>query len=469
MATIDRIDQLILEQLPALPRPPGDYLRNITAIVLNRDWKYNDQSQDIPPAMQGRMPNVRLVNGRLPLFKVEPGYAFFRGKNTAMVFFIKNSKVISTVLPLSVLTVGVQFRTLTEQTSSQLPAPPTSLTPQVQNAKMALDVKARLQMGCIPMIQGDASVRTFTTYRIRRGLRTTGQEPNTRLLIYGEGSGRHQICFSFQRELSNSTGPKPSDSKFGYLVFEVMDDHKPHPRAWVGVPSVGPYVNFDEASCFAALESRIYTEPRGEFPEQMSFNCSIRRLETDHLNQRYRWLPQTTKTMPAPKPATWDDNFHLMDRRFGTSLTHVITSGRPDSRADFLLRTQKDALAAKSEVKCDTCRYIGLNVKCVREESQTNIWVCKCCAVFRRPCTFTSLSVSLELWGSDPPLFVSRAYSVYPSGPHRFLSYRYTMNLAQQLTVSYALKPLSESLFQPADDDEGEEEMDDVVEESDDE
>ncbi|RGP60246.1 hypothetical protein FSPOR_10770 [Fusarium sporotrichioides] len=300
-----------------------------------------------------------------------------------------------------------------------------------------------------------------------------------------------------------------------------MDDHKPHPRAWVRVPSVGPYVNFDEASCFAvrwewfgqssqrwhsvpvcrialgqarinshiekgkpeqvhrpwhtamnilqALERRIYTEPRGEFPEQMSFNCIIRRLETDHLNQRYRWVPQTTKTMPAPRPAIWDDNFRLMYRLFGTSLTHVITSGRPDFRADFLLRTQKDVLAAKHEVKCDTCRYIGLNVKCVREESQTNDWVCKCCAMFCRPCTFTSLSASLELWGSDPPLFVSRAYSVYPSGPHRFLSYHYIMNLAQQLTVSYAPKPLSESLFQPADDDEGEEEMDDVVEGSNDE
>jgi hypothetical protein len=83
------------------------------AAVLNRDWKYNDKSQDAPSNMRGRMPDALLVDGRLPLFKDEPGYAFFRGKNTAMVFFMKGSKVISTVLHLSILTVSVQFRTLT--------------------------------------------------------------------------------------------------------------------------------------------------------------------------------------------------------------------------------------------------------------------------------------------------------------------------------------------------------------------
>ncbi|RGP60247.1 hypothetical protein FSPOR_10771 [Fusarium sporotrichioides] len=190
MATTACIDQLILEHLPALPWLPGDCQRNVMAAVLNRDWKYNDKSQDVPSAMRGRMPNVLLVNGRLPLFKGEPGHAFFCGKNTAMPLLHQSNSSLA-VLPLSILTVGVQFRTLTEQTSNQLPAPPTSLTPQVQNTGMALDITARLQMDCIPMIQGDTSVRTYTTYRIRRGLRTTDQEPNARLIIYGEGSGRH--------------------------------------------------------------------------------------------------------------------------------------------------------------------------------------------------------------------------------------------------------------------------------------
>ncbi|XEV04287.1 hypothetical protein FSHL1_009574 [Fusarium sambucinum] len=517
MAQVACIDQLILAQLPDLPWPVGDYRRTVTAVVLNLDWKYNDKFDGVPFNVRGRMPNFLLVDGRLPLFKDELGYMFHHRDNTAMVFFIKNSRVVPTVLPFSVLKVGVQFRTLAEQTADQLPVAPMSVTAQPSD----VDARARLQMDCIPMIQGNKSVRTFTTYRIRRGISTRSQDSCVRLILDAEDSGRQQLCFPFQPELADSTGPKPSDSKFGYLVFEVMDDHKPHPQAWVGVPSVGHYVNFDEASCFAvrwkwldqrsqrwhsvfmgrialgqyrmgqvveqdnlekmtrpwhtamnilqALEGRVYTEPRGKFPKQISLNFSIRRLETDHINQSYRWVPQVAKTIPAPKLATWDDNYHLMVRLFDTPLTHVLTSGRPELRADFL---QQDALTlAVDDRKCDTCRYIGFLVKCVREETQTNVWVCKCCAMFRRPCTFTSLSDSQELWGSGERWFAPRHCSMYSSGPHRSLSYHYTMNLAQLLTVRYAPKPLSESLFQPANYEEGEvgDEMDDAIEESDDE
>ncbi|CEI60451.1 unnamed protein product [Fusarium venenatum] len=124
--------------------------------------------------------------------------------------------------------------------------------------------------------------------------------------------------------------------------------------------------------------------------------------------------------MSAPKLVTWDDNYRLMVRLFDAPLTHVLISGRPEPRTDFL---QQHALAVNREVECDTCRYIGFLVKC-------------------RPASIPLLS--------------------------------YTMNLAQLLTVSYAPKPLSESLFQPADDEEGEEgevddEMDDAMEENDDE
>jgi hypothetical protein len=40
------------------------------------------------------MPRKFLVNGRLPLFKNEPGYLFFRGKETAMVMVIKETTVV---------------------------------------------------------------------------------------------------------------------------------------------------------------------------------------------------------------------------------------------------------------------------------------------------------------------------------------------------------------------------------------
>ncbi|KAM0418149.1 hypothetical protein ACHAPD_004504 [Fusarium lateritium] len=142
--------------------------------------------------------------------------------------------------------------------------------------------------------------------------------------------------------------------------------------------------------------------------------------------------------MSAPKLVTWDDNYRLMVRLFDAPLTHVLISGRPEPRTDFL---QQHALAVNREVECDTCRYIGFLVKALRFRS----------ALVR----FPALLHVLKRPASIPLL-------------------SYTMNLAQLLTVSYAPKPLSESLFQPADDEEGEEgevddEMDDAMEENDDE
>ncbi|KAG8355689.1 hypothetical protein FVEN_g6584 [Fusarium venenatum] len=130
--------------------------------------------------------------------------------------------------------------------------------------------------------------------------------------------------------------------------------------------------------------------------------------------------------MSAPKLVTWDDNYRLMVRLFDAPLTHVLISGRPEPRTDFL---QQHALAVNREVECDTCRSALVRFPALLH-------------VLKRPASIPLLS--------------------------------YTMNLAQLLTVSYAPKPLSESLFQPADDEEGEEgevddEMDDAMEENDDE
>ena len=58
------------------------------------------------------------------------------------------------------------------------------------------------------------------------------------------------VAFTFGKNFA-AQGPKPTDAKRGYLVFEIMDDKKPHPRAWIGVPSVGPYESFDRASSLA--------------------------------------------------------------------------------------------------------------------------------------------------------------------------------------------------------------------------
>ncbi|RSL61885.1 hypothetical protein CEP54_006023 [Fusarium duplospermum] len=69
------------------------------------------------------------------------------------------------------------------------------------------------------------------------------------------------VAFTFGKNFA-AQGPKPTDAKRGYLVLEIMDDKKLHPRAWIGVPSVGPYKNFDQASSLAA-RFEWYDEGRG--------------------------------------------------------------------------------------------------------------------------------------------------------------------------------------------------------------
>ncbi|CAG1971054.1 unnamed protein product [Fusarium graminearum] len=163
-----------------------------------------------------------------------------------------------------------------------------------------------------------------------------------------------------QRFMVVSTVPKTAFGTFiprrGYLVFEIMDDHRAHENAWFGVPTVGPFQNFELASCFAArvewldepsaewrslplapckhkgravkglldgwrkaasivqlLEGITWTEPHNG-SETLSFGAmEVRELKIDPLQQTCRWVPRKAKELqPAPVLASWDDNFKLM-------------------------------------------------------------------------------------------------------------------------------------------------------------
>ncbi|KAK2696969.1 hypothetical protein QWA68_005116 [Fusarium oxysporum] len=756
MATTTSIDRLLLLELPTdLPWPQGA-ARQMWAVELKRDWKYLDTTNDVPGAWRGRMPPDLLVNGRLPLFKKEPGYMFFQGNTTAMVFFFKGTKKIPVVLPLSILNIGAKFRTLAEQTVELLPAPVSSIVPQTQSVthnngsilerfirtlwstfatvpnqlrgfgitdedltlcfggqnlrhnvdalyaafipdvlnvlkdgrfslKNILDLRhlspdwpdrptiylrvythprdqpngtyrdasqadinhhvgfyvgksinpwyRHLQHGyatdseargsggghypiarksqkehrhmiplmtfdegtprhiikmveqtmiivlrtyhnacfqpvdmnsegswvqmqckaqllhsisrfavsatgwpkikprgcnmsspmfendtagrnyfdCFPMVPGkasapgDVSARTFTTYRVRKTLHTLNVIPLR--LVNEQGTG-HSVVFRFHRAVSQLPGPKPYDARYGYLVFEVMDDHKPHDHAWLGVPSVGQYVNFDEASCFSvtyewfdegqqtwlsmpmyrskksinmmaayvdnlniegvltpwrvamdilqAIEGRVYTEPLEGFPEKWSI-AHARKLETNHLAQKYRWVSrESSAPRPVPAYATWDDNFRLVRRLFGTDRTHIATTGPYEFTSDVMNReasdTRQNTVVAH---KCDTCIYIGAGIKCVRDESRTDVWVCTCCSLFHRPCTFTAYSDKEQLWGTDLPHIHGSRLSEHPTGPHRFLAYHNSMTVAQLCEATRVPVPLSEHLFEEAEGEEG--------------
>ncbi|RSL85291.1 hypothetical protein CEP51_003384 [Fusarium floridanum] len=221
-----------------------------------------------------------------------------------------------------------------------------ALTPLGCNTSSPLfEFRRRAQVQCIPMAPGDrVYTRTFTTYRLRRTifwqpLRNGGVMPLLPLqLVVPDTSQFDGVAFTFGKDFA-AQGPKPTDARRGYLVFEIMDDKKPHPRAWIGVPSVGPFKNFDQASSLSArfewydegrttwytvplqrvsllrkpmvkyvregaidkiisgwrlamtliqaLEGIVYQEPLNGFAEVVIGQVDI--LQTDHLNQRYRW------------------------------------------------------------------------------------------------------------------------------------------------------------------------------------
>ncbi|KAF4499331.1 hypothetical protein FAGAP_4487 [Fusarium agapanthi] len=339
-----------------------------------------------------------------------------------------------------------------------------------------VDYGRQSHLDCFPMVPGkasascDVSARTFTTYRIRKN-------PNfANLRHFNEQGIVREICFSTLHAVSRPPGPKPHDASFGYLVFEVMDDHKPHDLAWLGVPSVGQYVNFDEISCFSVrfewfdegqqtwlsmpmsryntgraqmsewvneldvekvltpwrvamdtlqvLEGRVYTEPLEGSPKKVSV-LHARKLETDYLAQKYRWVSrESSAPRPVPAYAIWDDNFRLVKRLFETNSTHIATTGPYEMGSDLISREVGDRRAG---------------------------------SIVYRPCTFTAFSAQKELWGTDPPVDAKTNLSMYPTGPHQFLAYQNSMTLAQLCEATRVPVPLPEHLVEEAEAEEAEE------------
>jgi hypothetical protein len=288
---------------------------------------------------------------------------------------------------------------------------------------------------------------TFTTYRLRRTIfwqpLSSGRVmPLLPLQLLVPGTSQFEgVAFTFGRHFSNAQGPKPTDAKTGYLVFEIMDDKKSHPRAWIGVPSVGPFKNLDRASSLAthfewfdqgrrtwytvplqrvsllrkpmvkyireraidkilsgwrlamtliqALEGIVYQEPFDGFAKEFVIR-QVDILQTDHLNQRYRWVSRPNKAFPAPVLATWEDNYNLMHRLFDTPLTHVGPPEPLKLSSHVVNRAMGDLRGEKMGFKYDTYNYIAAFITCTRDESRTDCWVCKCCSLLNRLCSFTA-------------------------------------------------------------------------------
>lgn len=284
----------------------------------------------------------------------------------------------------------------------------------------------------------------------------------------------------------------------GYLVFEIMDDRKPHPKPWFGSPSVGMIENFDQASClgirlewFDPSKDAFFTVPihrknlRMGFPTEgfkaclsiyrqamtiiqllegitwigsvdilgihnkNSLGAKVLELKVDHLAQICQWIPRPKKSVSAPRIASWQRNFQLMKDQFGINGTIVGPTTPPDPTSAFWYPTMNDAMGIPKTRSCDLCFYsttVGTKFKCERDETRPDVWVCKFCSFLNRPCTFTPPSMSRQYWGDTPPHIQHRnngvAWSVYPTGPHRFLAFHHAIPLNELSTPVRVPEPL---------------------------
>ncbi|GKT98013.1 unnamed protein product [Fusarium langsethiae] len=353
------------------------------------------------------------------------------------------------------------------------------LEPRGCNAASPLfegDDTKRVQIDCIPMVEANDSVRTFTTYRVWK---TCDKSNAIKLWLFNENNTPHVVNFQCAKEIAKAPGLKPGDT--GYLMFEVMDDHRPHDRAWLGTPSVGQFVNFDEASCFAVrfewldqAQQKWYSVPM--FRQRLdlrNFNQVVEKADVEALLRKWRvamdvlqalegriytaplngfsrsqrcgFVPRPTKEVRAPALAIFEDNYRLMHRLFNTDVTYVATDAPHLRNSEVMNRAHGDAYSV--EFRCDTCCHAGPSIACVRAEERTDVWVCRCCHLFHRPCTFTAVSEQRHLWGTEVTQTGKLEFTRYPTGPHRFLTFHFTMRPEQFLKISGVKKPFSEELL----------------------
>ncbi|KAM0077810.1 hypothetical protein ACKRZS_010150 [Fusarium odoratissimum] len=376
-----------------------------------------------------------------------------------------------------------------------------------------LEERFQVHIHCIPMAtSGGPFAKAFTTYRMRRNVIIRVNTAQSRQGHYLFISFRlsdvdgtvEKMTIYLPYDPEGITGLRP-DVRSGYLVAEIMNDRQPHPRAFVGCPSVGPFENFHEGSCIAlrfewqadgpwytvylqrhnlhlkydssrpdreyaiepyrtamkliqAFEGTVYTEPLNGFPQSLTIG-KVQMLQTDHLNQIYRWVSQQRDTRPAPAKASWGYNYKLMAKNFGNELFE----GMSNEQMTFIgpsdpMKVRHGALNWSEEdlriggFKCDSCTVIDMLIgsncgihACTRDESRNGVWVCKHCSLFNRPCTFTPFGRLKRLFQGTSTVSGTDT-SLYPKGLFRFLSFHHTMS-PQEIGETFEVsEPLFEKL-----------------------
>ncbi|KAG8353158.1 hypothetical protein FVEN_g8863 [Fusarium venenatum] len=363
---------------------------------------------------------------------------------------------------------------------------------------------------------GDPNSRALTSYRLKRNLnvRTTSNgyisftvslsSDNT----HSSGTSRRRWCFSINNEYLIAQRPK-----YVYLVFEIMNDNKPHPRPWIGMPFASQFENFEQASslgvhvewyndsteswCKVSLQKQLvgkhanwiqnrdhdaflrpyydsmamiqglrgleYTGTLNGHPMRVKLSNPVKTLETLHLSQHYRLQPRPTTKCSAPSRASWDYNFQLMFQKFSGPHTVVGPSTAPLATSGSMCVAPMDlsisTTLGQERRCCDTC-YVSSAGKAVRCEPEPGHphGCCRLCALYNRPCTFTPFSQLSTLWGNRlPHVTATRALARFPNGPFRSLAYHRTMNPEEIAEIWPVQVPLNEK-FGVWNDDENEEE-----------
>ncbi|KAF4456723.1 hypothetical protein FALBO_15348 [Fusarium albosuccineum] len=329
-------------------------------------------------------------------------------------------------------------------------------------------------MNCYRMQAIDPAVRTFTTYRKPCTIRQLTHSYFTTLSYCNGDGNRVALYFSIKENCFQGFVPKS-----GYIVFEIMDDHKPHDNPWLGCPSVGPFENFDQASSLGirfewfdetrhewltaligkshmfrhmstagiegllsswrqaltiiqVLEGITWTGPLNGLENGLSFGaCRVMELKVDHLQQTCQWVGRVRKQCPAPVRASWENNVRLMVDQFARGAT-IIRLEPPPIDDQFWRPTDYD---------------VG------RMRMMTHVRM-------GRPCTFTPPSISQQqAWGNNPPLLRYTGsnnevgWSVYPTGPHRKLAFHRAISLEKLSTPIHIREPFEgKSGFQTEED-----------------
>ncbi|KAF5227996.1 hypothetical protein FAUST_11385 [Fusarium austroamericanum] len=315
-----------------------------------------------------------------------------------------------------------------------------------------------------------AGQRGMTTYRQARGVVTnrSGHNNCQWLMTHPDGT-IERIRITVPLTLCRPDRPM-------YVVFEIMDDGKPHEIPYLGCPSAGPFEDFAVASSLAVafewfdgssnnwqkayvsikdirttftleinnpdimkplrrwrrcmniiqlLEGIDYTGPLNGFAQSLSFGAlDVKELVVDHLTQTVTWRLRPRRSKPAPKIASFDYNACLVKAAVRGMETKV--GNPPDPKSDFWCSTGHDA---RLEVQCDFCRYMFSRNNpphsCERDPRFTDRWVCKYCAVMNRPCTWTTRSNALRYWGEGQPFLSGREskFTACPTGPHKHLCF----------------------------------------------